>query len=85
MYAPVFRALETLASGKSSADNLRKLIDIAHDNPDDFDQLDRTWEDTPVSFGPDAAVEGCNPNRIAARLRAAKRPAAGIGLPGRFK
>lgn len=83
VYVPVFRALETIASGKPSANRLRELLGMADDDPDDFEQLDEAWEDKPVTFGPgDAAKDGCNPNRIATRLRAAKRPASDTNLPG---
>ena len=76
-YASVFQALESIATGKPSANRLAELMSVAEDDPEDFEQLDKTWEDEPVTFGPDAApqTEGCNPGRIATRLRAAKRPA----------
>jgi len=81
IYACLFRALETIASGKPSADRLKELLGVTDDDPDDFAQLDENWEDTPVTFGPGAASEGCNPNRIATRLRAAKRPAPDPDVP----
>ena len=82
VYAPVFQVLETIATGKPSANRLKELLGMSDDDPDDFAQLDEAWEDRPVTFGPgDAAADGCNPNRIAARLRAAKRPARDAGLP----
>lgn len=82
-YASVFRALENIASGKPAARHLKELLGMAEDDPDDFTQLDAIWEEKPVTFGPgDAASDDCNPNRIAARLRAAKRPAPGANLPG---
>ena len=79
VYASVFRALEGIASGKPSASRLKDLLSVAEDDPDDFEQLDEAWEDEPVMFGPGASThsDGCNPNRITARLRAAKRPAPG--------
>lgn len=83
IYASVFRALETIASGKPSANRLRELLGMADDDPDDFAQLDEAWEDKPVIFGPgDAAADGCNPDRLAARLRAARRPAPEPNMPG---
>lgn len=77
IYAAIFGALEAVASGKPSASLLKDLLGIAEDDPEDFEQLDKAWEDSAVTFGPGAASQsdGCNPNRIAARLRAAKRPA----------
>ncbi len=83
-YAAVFRALEKIATGKPSASRLKDLMSVAEDDPEDFEQLDKAWEDAPVTFGPEAApqADGCNPNRIAARLRAAKRPAPGPNASG---
>jgi len=79
IYACVFRALESVASGKPSASLLKDLLRLADDDPEDFEQLDKAWEDEVVTFGPGDASQsdGCNPNRIAIRLRAAKRPAPG--------
>jgi nitrate reductase delta subunit len=82
VYASVFRALEGIASGKPSASRLKDLLSVAEDDPEDFQQLDETWEDEQVTFGPGAASQsdGCNPGRIATRLRAAKRPAPGPNI-----
>ena len=81
IYASVFRALESIASGKPSAGLLKDLLRIADDDPEDFEQLDKAWEDEAVTFGPGAGQsDGCNPNRIASRLRAAKRPAPGPNI-----
>ncbi len=80
VYACVFQALETVASGKPSASLLKDLLRVADDDPEDFEQLDKAWEDEPVTFGPGDASEGCNPGRIVTRLRAAKRPAPGPNI-----
>lgn len=79
VYACVFGALETIASGKPVAIRMKDLLDFKGDDPADFEQLDKEWEDEAVSFGPNPATDGCNPNRIVARLRAARRPAPGAG------
>jgi len=81
-YASVFRALEGIASGKPSASLLRDLLSMKEDDPEDFEQLDKTWEDNAVTFGPGAASQpdGCNPDRIATRLRAARRQAPGPNI-----
>lgn len=81
IYACVFRALEAVAPGKLQSNRLKDLLGMTdNDDPDDFEQLDKNWENAAVTFGPGAASDGCNPNRIAARLRAAKRPAPGPGI-----
>ncbi len=82
IYASVFRALEKIASEKPSASRLKDLLQVADDDPEDFEQLDKTWEDEAVTFGPGEASrsDGCNPGRIATRLRAAKRPAPGPNI-----
>ncbi len=82
IYTCVFRALESVASGKPSASLLKDLLRVADDDPEDFEQLDKAWEDEPVTFGPGSASQsdGCNPGRIATRLRAARRPAPGPGI-----
>ena len=82
VYASAFRALESIASGTPSAGLLKDFLSAAEDDPEDFGQLDESWEDEPVVFGPGAASQsdGCNPNRIATRLRAAKRPASAPGI-----
>ncbi len=82
IYASVFRALEKIASEKPSASRLKDLLQVADDDPEDFEQLDKAWEDEAVTFGPGEASrsDGCNPGRIATRLRAAKRPAPGPNI-----
>ena len=42
-------------------------------DPNDLAALDVAWEDTPVMFGPEAA--GNCKDDLAARIRAARRPA----------
>jgi len=57
-YAAVLRALEAIAAGEPSAKDLDELRKAPDDDPDDFDALDKQWEEQPVTFGPgDAACE----------------------------
>lgn len=57
-YAAVFRALERLADGKPSAEDLEALRAEADDDPNDTVALDRAWEEEAVTFGPDESA-GC--------------------------
>lgn len=77
LYASVFHALEAVASGKPQSNRLKELLGMMDDDdPDDFEQLDKNWEDAAVTFGPGAARPNRDPNLIAARLSAVKRPAS---------
>lgn len=71
-YAAIFHALTALAAVDSATEDT--VVGKDDDDPMDFEALDRTWEDAPVSFGPESAP-GCKDDLIA-RLRAARRPAA---------
>lgn len=56
-YAPVFTALEALAEGTASPEQLAEVRAVPDDDPTDLAALDRAWEETAVTFGPDAAPE----------------------------
>jgi nitrate reductase delta subunit len=73
-YAAVFDALVGLSTLKPREADVQALLREDDSDPGDLAALDVTWEDAPVTFGPDAAP-GCRDGLIA-RLRAAKRPAA---------
>lgn len=57
-YRAVFGALAALAGEKADQDALRALLDEPDDDPDDLEAVDRAWEETPVSFGPESFVSG---------------------------
>jgi nitrate reductase delta subunit len=79
IYASVFRALKGLSRGKFSAAQLAELV-AGDDAPDDLAALDAEWEETAVTFGPgDPTAGSCGTPRLATRLRAAARSAAGQG------
>lgn len=57
VYAPVFALLEAMARAAPKLSDLNELRSAPDDDPDDFEALDRAWEDAPVTFGPDD--QGC--------------------------
>jgi nitrate reductase delta subunit len=73
-YAAVFAALTALASKPDTATEESMLIDGADADPADLAALDAVWAEEPVTFGP--AASSCR-DGLVARLRAARRPAAG--------
>ena len=74
-YAAVFAALGHLAGVRAAREDVQALLDRPDDDPDDREALDRGWEEAPVTFGPpDAAAPSCGPDRLAAQVRAGKRP-----------
>lgn len=81
-YASVFWALESIAQAKPSEEGLKAITADDDSNPDDLEALDKAWAEDPVTFGPTAAADGtCSSDRIAARIRAALRPADATSSP----
>ena len=72
-YEAVFHALVQLAATKPKADVVSALLAEPDPDANDLATLDATWEDEPVSFGPNAAG-GCK-DGLMARVRGALRPA----------
>ncbi|OYW83572.1 MAG: nitrate reductase molybdenum cofactor assembly chaperone [Asticcacaulis sp. 32-58-5] len=56
-YKAVFDALVVLAGVRAEAHVLAALLAEPEEDPDDLDALDKTWEETAVTFGPGEA--GC--------------------------
>jgi nitrate reductase delta subunit len=79
-YEAVFRALVALSTTKPKVEQVAELLGTPDPDPTDLAALDAAWEDEPVTFGPGAA-NSCKDGLIA-RVRAARRPAAGVTLPG---
>ena len=73
-YAAIFAALTDLAVADPARATIDDFPDEPDADPDDLGALDAAWEDTPVTFGPEAA-SSCKDDLVA-RIRAAKRPAA---------
>jgi nitrate reductase delta subunit len=61
-YAAVFQALLALTA-----------IAAAVPDPEVPEDLDAAWEEAAVHFGPGEVTDGCSTNRLATRLRAARR------------
>ncbi len=75
-YASVFQALAAVANSKPSAEASFAVSTEADTDPDDLETLDKAWAEEPVSFGPTGnGASGCSSERVAARIRAALRPA----------
>jgi nitrate reductase delta subunit len=70
-YAALLAAIAELAGDETSDIEL-----VADDGtkPDDLAALDAAWEEAAVTFGPGEALDGCSRDRLAIRLRAARRP-----------
>ena len=82
IYAEVFGGLEALARAKPERGDVDALLERPDDDPNDLEALDRVWEEAPVTFGgppgPDASAS-CGPDRVAAQIRAGRRPPPGTG------
>lgn len=76
IYAEVFAAIETLAGVRPDRQDVEELLERPDDDPNDLAAIDRVWEEEPVTFGgpgPDASAS-CGPDRVAAQIRAGRRP-----------
>jgi nitrate reductase delta subunit len=81
-YASVFSSAQALARAKPQADVVAALLDEVDEDPNDLAALDAAWEDEEVTFGPGAAAAAqCGKDGLAAKLRAARRPAPGVPMP----
>jgi len=79
-YAAVFSSLQALSRSAPAGEILQALLAAPDDDPNDLEALDAAWMEEEVKFGPGAATD-CGTDNIAARLRAARRPAPGIEQP----
>ena len=75
VYAFVMQALVALARGEADATALKDLRAADDADPDDLAALDRTWEDSPVTFGPGDQA-GCAKDSILARIATRRVPGA---------
>ena len=77
IYAEVFAGVEALAGAKVERGDVEELLERPDDDPNDLEAIDRVWEEAPVTFGgppgPDASAS-CGPDRVAAQIRAGRRP-----------
>jgi nitrate reductase delta subunit len=78
-YEAVLRALVALSTTKPKVEQVAELLDVPDPDPTDLAALDDAWEDEPVTFGP-GAINSCK-DGLVVRVRAARRPAAGVMIP----
>ena len=81
-YASVFSCIQVLAHAKPQDSVVTALMGEPDEDPNDLAALDAAWEDEEVRFGPGAAAASqCGKDGIAAKLRAARRPAPNMPQP----
>jgi len=76
-YSSVFSSLQALSSSAPAGELLQALLAAPDDDPNDLSALDAAWVDEEVRFGPGAAAD-CGAENLVSKLRAARRPAAGV-------
>lgn len=75
-YSSVFSSAQALAHTKPQNAVVTALMGEPDEDPNDLAALDAAWEEEEVAFGPGAAaVSQCGKDGIAAKVRAARRPA----------
>jgi nitrate reductase delta subunit len=79
-YSSVFSAVQALSEARADGEVLKAILAEPDDDPNDLAALDAAWQDEEVTFGPEAA-SACGTGGIAAKLRAARRPAPGAPQP----
>ena len=81
-YSSVFSCVQALADVKPQTEVLTALLGEPDEDPNDLAALDAAWEEEEVTFGPAAAAAAqCGKEGLAAKLRAARRPAPGVPVP----
>ncbi|HZT49660.1 MAG TPA: nitrate reductase molybdenum cofactor assembly chaperone [Hyphomicrobiaceae bacterium] len=81
-YSSVFSCAQALAAAEPRSDIVAALMEEPDEDPDDLERLDAAWEEEEVTFGPGAAAAAqCGKDDLAAKLRAARRPAPGMEVP----
>lgn len=82
-YEAVFAALVALSRARLDHEALAALRAEPDPEPDDLEALDAAWAEEEVRFGPGAAAADCGKEGLAAKIRQARRPAAGLEpVPG---
>ncbi|NBR54213.1 MAG: nitrate reductase molybdenum cofactor assembly chaperone [Rhodobacteraceae bacterium] len=61
-YAAVFAALLQLSGARADSEIVAELLAQPEDDPDDLEALDKVWEESEVTFGPDPNA-GCPASR----------------------
>lgn len=73
-YASVLRAAIEFSGARANADALDELRAKPDPRADDFEAVDKDWEEAPVKFGPEQPA----PTDLMTKLRAWARPASGV-------
>lgn len=76
VYAGLFDAILSLATAKLDPKVVDALLTAEEDDPNDFEALDRIWEEEAVRFGGGSNQQACPAERMGDRLRAATREEA---------
>jgi len=77
-YAGVLSCVLALAEARPAGAAVEALLGAPDHDADDLAALDAAWEEEEVTFGPGAAAGQCGKEDLAAKLRAARRPAPGM-------
>jgi nitrate reductase delta subunit len=81
-YSSAFSCAQALAQTKPQTEVVAVLLDEPEEDPNDLAAVDAAWEAEEVTFGPAAAPAAqCGKDGLAAKLRAARRPAPGTPKP----
>ncbi|MBT5457099.1 MAG: nitrate reductase molybdenum cofactor assembly chaperone [Rhodospirillaceae bacterium] len=60
IYGGVFRGLVEISTGQPNEENLKALLEMPDDDPNDLEALDEIWEAEAVAFGPEPdQADGC--------------------------
>jgi nitrate reductase delta subunit len=82
LYSSVFSCALALAEASPQTTVVEALLGEPDEDPEDLAALDAAWEEEEVTFGPAAAAAAqCGKDGLAAKLRAARRPAPGMPVP----
>jgi nitrate reductase delta subunit len=73
-YASVLRAAIEFSGARAKAEVLQELRAAPDPRADDFEAVDKDWEEAPVKFGPEQPT----PTDFMTKLRAWARPASGV-------
>jgi nitrate reductase delta subunit len=81
-YSSVFSCAQALTHAKPQTEVVAALMSEPDEDPNDLAALDAAWEEEEVTFGSAAAAAAqCGKDGLAAKLRAARRPAPGVPVP----
>jgi nitrate reductase delta subunit len=81
-YSSILSCAQALAHAKPQVEVVAALMGEPDEDPNDLAALDAAWEEEQVTFGPaSAAALQCGKEGLAAKLRAARRPAPGVPKP----